>query len=288
MATRSPAGKSIPEGEPDLLVLRDQIDQEIEERQRIGNELLERQIQHMAGVEQLDADYHTWNEYNEQLLTRRFSTSKVAKAYQFVGFYGFGGVGSLQQELKFVQDCIRQQLRKLESIRSQLELYSYEPSFLAREAYSGSQAVHQGTKLFIVHGHDNATKMELADFLRKVTGDEPIILHQQPDSGRTTIEKFEQIASQARFAIILLTPDDVGHERQAEENRDRARQNVIFEFGYFIGRLGRKNVVALYKEGVELPSDIHGVLYKPLSGNWHTELAKELRAAGVDADLASL
>ena len=288
MARRSPAGKSIPEGEPDLLVLHDQFDQEIEERLRIGNELLERQIQDMAGVEQLDADYRTWNEYNTQLLTSRFSTSKVAKTYQSVGFYGFGGVGSLQQELKCVQDDIRRQCRKLESIRSQLKLFSYAPSVSATEVDSVSQVVHRGTKLFIVHGHDSATKMAVADFLRKVTGDDPIILHEQPDSGRTTIEKFEEVASEAKFAIILLTADDVGHERQAEENRDRARQNVIFEFGYFVGRLGRKKVVALYEEGVELPSDINGVLYKPLSGNWHTELWKELRASGIDADLARL
>ena len=130
--------------------------------------------------------------------------------------------------------------------------------------------------------------LEVAEFLEQVTEKRPIILHEQADSGRTIIEKFEAHASDAGFAVILLTADDVGKAKDGTRESARARQNVILEFGFFIGRLGRSRVVALYEHGVELPSDILGVLYKPLAGNWHTELARELQVAGIPADLSKL
>jgi predicted nucleotide-binding protein len=113
-------------------------------------------------------------------------------------------------------------------------------------------------------------------------------LHEQPDSGRTIIEKFEDHASEAGFAVVLLTADDVGRARDETTLNPRARQNVVLELGFFIGRLGRGRVVALHEAGVELPSDLSGVLYKPLAGNWHTALAGELRAAKIEVDLGKL
>ena len=99
------------------------------------------------------------------------------------------------------------------------------------------------------------------------------------------IEKFEDHASEVGFAVVLLTADDVGSAKGAASQNPRARQNVVLEFGFFIAKLGRNRVVALYESDVELPSDLNGVLYKPLAGNWHTALAKELLAAGIEVDL---
>jgi predicted nucleotide-binding protein len=112
---------------------------------------------------------------------------------------------------------------------------------------------------FIVHGHDNEEVLKLKDFLQnKVKTEEPIILHQQPGLGRTIIEKFEDYSSLVNVAIILITPDDVGGKNgKVQENR--ARQNVIFELGYFSGKLGRKRVILLLKGNVEIPSDLLGV-----------------------------
>jgi predicted nucleotide-binding protein len=141
--------------------------------------------------------------------------------------------------------------------------------------------------IFIVHGRDEYLKEMTARFLEKLELG-TIILHEKPDKGRTIIEKFEDHSSDATFAVILLTPDDVG--RLASENdaslSPRARQNVIFEMGYFYGKLGRGKVCALYR-GVEQPSDLHGVLYIPVddSGAWKIHLAKELREAGLKIDL---
>jgi predicted nucleotide-binding protein len=146
----------------------------------------------------------------------------------------------------------------------------------------------QGTKVFVVHGHDGEIKLEVAELLQRITGKRPVILHEQADSGRTIIEKFEDHASEAGFAVVLLTADDVGKAKGAATLNTRARQNVVLELGFFFGKLGRSRVVALYEEGVELPSDIKGVLYKSLAGNWHTELARELRAAGIEIDLSKL
>ena len=143
-------------------------------------------------------------------------------------------------------------------------------------------------EVFIVHGRDESTKQTVARFLEKLRLD-PIILHEQPNQGRTLIEKFEEHA-QAAFAVILLTPDDVGKIVGEEELKPRARQNVILELGYFLGVLGRERVSPLIVDGVEIPSDYDGVAYVPLedSGGWRLELIRELKAAGlhVDANLA--
>ena len=144
-------------------------------------------------------------------------------------------------------------------------------------------------EVFVIHGRDNEAKEAVARFLARLDL-EPVILHEQPNEGRTIIEKFEEHA-QAAFAVVLLTPDDAGAlENEKDTLRPRARQNVIFEFGYFIGRLGRKRVCALTRGDLEMPSDYDGVLYVPLDadGAWRMRLVKELRAAGlnVDANLA--
>jgi len=142
-------------------------------------------------------------------------------------------------------------------------------------------------KIFIVHGHDHEAKEGVARFLEKL-GLEPIILHEQPSSGRTVIEKFETYSGDIAFAVVLLTPDDVGGSSR-ENIKPRARQNVILELGYFLGRLGRIRVCALYKGDVELPSDYQGVLYVDLDDSaWKAKLAQELVEAKLPIDLGGL
>jgi predicted nucleotide-binding protein len=117
-----------------------------------------------------------------------------------------------------------------------------------------------------------------------VHGLEPVILHEQPDRGRTIIDKFEAHADVA-YAVVLLTADDFGGPAGGQR-QSRARQNVIFEPGYFVGRLGRAHVSALYEEGVELPSDFEGVLYVPLARDaWRQRLAREMKVAGLPVDM---
>jgi len=141
-------------------------------------------------------------------------------------------------------------------------------------------------KVFLVHGHDAAVKNAVARFLEQLKL-EPVILHEQTNEGKTIIEKFETNSSVA-FAAVLLTPDDLGYPAgKPDMIRPRARQNVIMELGFFLGRLGRGKVAVLYKEGVEIPSDYQGVVFIPLDDGtgWHLQLARELKQAGLDVDL---
>jgi predicted nucleotide-binding protein len=139
---------------------------------------------------------------------------------------------------------------------------------LVKEATSKSNVKVEGrikdmndNKVFIVHGHDEAKKWELKNFLAGLKLD-PIILHEQDDLGMTIIEKFEYYASQTTFAFVLLTPDDKAPDEQnTAEFKWRARQNVIMELGWFMAKLGRRRVVIIHKGQVEIPSDILGVLY---------------------------
>ncbi|QYD71084.1 nucleotide-binding protein [Paraburkholderia edwinii] len=125
----------------------------------------------------------------------------------------------------------------------------------------------------------------VARFLRPMDFD-PIIPHEQANQGGTVIEKFEA-NSDVAFAVVLLTPDDVGRSIKKEKLKPRARQTVVLELGYFIGHLGRDKVCALRRGDVELPSDYVGVVWEKMDdgGSWKLALARELKAAGHEVDL---
>ena len=155
------------------------------------------------------------------------------------------------------------------------------------EKYCSKMEIVNNKKVFIVHGHNDAIKQEVARTLEHLKL-KPIILHEQPNKGKTLIEKFEDNGSDVGFAVILLTADDLGRSKTKGEkdNKPRARQNVIFEMGYFMSFLTRSHVVVLYEENVELPSDISGILYIPYNDGWKLKFVKELKACGynVSAD----
>jgi predicted nucleotide-binding protein len=172
-------------------------------------------------------------------------------------------------------------------LKGLVELLDTEVQLRRGTAISRARTSPTGHRLFLVHGHDEAALQEVARFLERLEQD-VIILREQPNQGRTIIEKFEDY-SDVGFAVVLLTPDDRGGPASAgfDEQHYRARQNVILELGYFLGRLGRSRVCALYREGVEIPSDYSGILYVKLDadGGWRLQLAKELNAAGLPVDM---
>jgi len=138
-------------------------------------------------------------------------------------------------------------------------------------------------KVFIVHGRDNEVKQEVSRFIESL-GLVAIILHEQASSGMTIIEKIEHYSNEADFAIILYTPCDLGrgsHESKSPA-RNRARQNVVFEHGYLMAKLGRENICPLVKGYIETPNDISGVVYVDLDtpGAWKLEVIKELKVCG--------
>lgn len=140
-------------------------------------------------------------------------------------------------------------------------------------------------KVFIVHGHDGELKQSVARIVEK-QGIEAIILSEQANQGNTIIEKFEQY-SDVSGAICLFTADDLAKAKSGDTMQPRARQNVVFEAGYFMGKLGRRNVVILADSGIETPSDLSGVVYTN-TVNWQVDLLKELKAMGYTVDFNKL
>ena len=144
-------------------------------------------------------------------------------------------------------------------------------------------------KVFIVHGHDELALEQVIAFIKDIKL-EPIVLKNQANLGNTIIEKLEQY-SDVGFAIVLYTPCDIGASIQDKNNiRERARQNVVFEHGYLIGKLGRDNVCALVKGDIEKPNDISGLVYIELDSQkaWRFNIARDMKKLGYDIDLNNL
>lgn len=152
------------------------------------------------------------------------------------------------------------------------------------EAKPVSTTTPRSDNIFIVHGHDGEARETVARFIERL-GFKPIILHEQANRGRTIIEKVEA-NSDVGFAIVLLTHDDEGRVTGSSDFEPRARQNVLLELGYFIGRLGRENVCALKRGQVEIPSDFAGVVWEAMGpdGGWKQAIGRELVAAGYTVD----
>ena len=148
----------------------------------------------------------------------------------------------------------------------------------------------RSNKIFVIHGHDNEMKSDVTQTLQKLDLD-PIILHETPNSEQTLIEKISDYAH-VSFAVVLLSPDDLAYpeEKTPEEAKYRAKQNVIFELGYFLGLLGKQNVIAIYrkKKGFEIPNNYNGVLWIEYKTGWYFELIRELQAANFDVDANKL
>ncbi|MET3370645.1 UNVERIFIED_CONTAM: putative nucleotide-binding protein [Jeotgalibacillus campisalis] len=140
------------------------------------------------------------------------------------------------------------------------------------------------SEIFLVHGHDDMAVLQVSDWVHDLTGVKPIILSKQINKGQTLIEKFETYSKEAACAIVLMTPDDDARsKRDPTSVEERARQNVVFELGYFYGKLKRENVIVM-NFGVELPGDIKGMVYIGKDG-WKLDLGRELAALGYSAHL---
>jgi hypothetical protein len=168
------------------------------------------------------------------------------------------------------------------ALRGQQSSGTEQPPYAPPSAQPAPRSL--GDRVFIVHGRHDASKQEVARFLEQI-GIEAVILHERPNAGRTIITKFQEESAGVAFAVVLMTPDDVGGLPD-QPLQSRARQNVIFELGFFIGKLGASKVCALVAGNIEKPSDFDAVVYIQYGSNtgWKTELARELRHAGVRFD----
>jgi len=194
----------------------------------------------------------------------------------------------LEKQVRNLHRDTTYRINHLMSIRERLSIIPEDASPTHVITLLQERPMNPSNKVFVVHGHDELAKQSVARFIEKL-GLQAIILHEQTNQGKTIIEKFEA-QSDVGFAVILLTPDDVGASKAAhaagQALNERARQNVVFEHGFLIGRFGREKVCALHK-GVETPSDLQGVIYIPLddAGTWRLSLAREMKDAGMNVDL---
>ena len=180
-------------------------------------------------------------------------------------------------------ESVRRELAEIESVVNLLGLVSEQG---ASEAMTQWKAAGD-RRILVVYGRNEEIKEKVARFLMKL-GLEPVLLDEQAARGRTLIEKLGG-ESPVAFAVVLLTADDVGalaSQSQSHDVRLRARQNVILELGFSLGKLTRRRVCALYEAGVELPSDFHGVEYTSIdaAGAWRAKLARELHEVGLRFD----
>jgi predicted nucleotide-binding protein len=176
----------------------------------------------------------------------------------------------------------------IKSLKLALDALKQDTFNEVRKTTSESTSAAISNRIFVVHGHDHALRTEVESFLHEI-GLEPVVLHRKPDEGRTIIEKFEH-HSDVGYAFILLTADEVAYtvdqEKLSDDQRKkemRARPNVIFEFGYFVGRLGRDRVCCIHKGDVVLPSDLDGLVYKKIKTSLDSQafsIIRELKAAG--------
>jgi len=215
-----------------------------------------------------------WDLYGNEILRRAFSDESILneyKAIQLTKYYG-----DWEDRLRTHEIRVRKRITFLEALVQRLKI-------IPEGGESTAPVSAGGERVFIIHGHDEASKSQVARLVEKL-GFNAIILAEQTNRGRTIIEKLER-HSDVAFAVAILTPDDIVGAKSA-----RARQNVILELGHFEGRLGRDRVCILYTPGVEIPSDIRGVAFYELdkAGAWRYSLAKELRDAGFPVDMNKL
>ncbi len=263
-------------------------------------ERLNQLISEIGGIERNTTEHARWLSNILRILDSKFgqdsqySLTIRSLPWKETGSRIYSGFDISSQIESDNQRAFRRQMEQakgilLSAVDALTERLSESEEESAQKDDRTSRGSFDSNKIFVVHGHNETIKQTVARTLKGI-GLSPIILAEQPDKGRTVIEKFENEGNDVGFAIILLTADDKGRKNKARKMQSRARQNVVFEMGYFMALLGRERVMLLLQPGVEEPSDLKGVVYTPLDkdGAWKYRLVKELREQGYDVSTDSL
>lgn len=239
------------------------------------------------------AEFHKWQDFTAEIFKQAFDDPNNEYHSRFVSRGQAMIITGNEDWMKEYHDEIKDKISYIETFIQKMPLI---PSSIVKQQEPEDKKSDNvdKKKVFIVHGHNDALKTKVARVVEQM-GLKAIILHEQEDYGKTVIEKFEDNAEDIGFAIILLTADDlaVSHKDLNKEKKevgfkakyfDRARQNVIFEMGFFVGRLGRANVFELQENGIEEPSDLKGIIYTPIDDEdmWRFKLAKRLKSVGYE------
>ena len=224
-------------------------------------------------------DFETWRATTEVVLRYAVGDDdQLVRDFRSVR-YGLIAATTDTPDYLFAQaqgDGVREGIALLNAARMKVEILDDEVDEDAPDLRAAR------SEIFIVHGRDEGHKEAVARLVQDLTNRRPVILHEQASGGDTIIEKLERATSTAAFAIVIATGDDVGRFKEANDDRPRARQNVVLELGYFFGLLGRRNVLLLFEPDVERPSDTDGIVHVELdsSRGWRIALANELENEG--------
>jgi predicted nucleotide-binding protein len=275
---------------PRLVMPREELAQLLKQQIVAGQTFIESTKMRLVSDADIDAR-DRWSNRNKEILQRAFDHEHYRSEYNMAVATGVvhlsrGGPSRGESQGDFAT-AVSARINYLQGLLERLDVIPVAVEAATAAARKAGRPV-ASRNVFIVHGRDEAAKQTVARFLSTLDL-EPIILHEQASRGQTIVEKFEA-NSEVAFAIVLVTPDDEGRLRGDSDLRPRARQNVVWEWGYFVGKFGRGNVCALYSPGTELPSDLQGVAWVELDtgGAWRLELARELLAAGINVDLNRL
>lgn len=273
----------------ELKISKEEAEQKLKDRIEKGKEFIDNSS---LSYEDLEKLFDKWDDFNNELLKRIFTTDEYQNSYMWSGdnivaYNSFYDAPSSWEKMAKLKKEIQDRNHCLETLIEKLELIP----IISTVSHNKTSLINgDSKKVFIVHGRDEVSKANL-EILLKDMGLEPIVLHRQADEGQTVIEKFERHGSSVSYAFILLTPDEIAYlsnedsltdnERKKEK---RARPNVIFEFGYFVGKLGRNRVCCLYTGDVEILSDLKGLVYKQYHKDvkevaW--DIQKDLKAVGI-------
>ncbi len=227
--------------------------------------------------------FRAWKVKAKRFLIKRYGEeSYEVREFQKTSFSL--GAGYYASEEAFIQAC-RNGLATMKEI---FDIYLNEIREGSKQQTESKKEIgvlkRDFSRVFIVHGHNGELKEGVARLLEQ-QGIQPIILHEQANQGATIIEKIEA-HSDVQAVVCLFTADDLGRNK-SETEQPRARQNVVFETGYFMGKLGRDRVMMLSDKGIELPSDLQGVVYTDTE-QWKMNLLKELKKIGYSVDANTL
>lgn len=272
-----------PPGESVLRLPKADAESILRERISLGRKIALDAKLYAENLDRLKGLVNDWRDYNRAWLDKNLG-GEAAADYQAVCDARYtNGIGPVRVVTTGTyRKEIEASVAKLQSIHDRLEMWVPRPNAAASTRRGEDQA--PDAPIFIVHGHDTFRAESIARAVEQVTRRATIILREQPDSGRTIIEKLEHHADQVSYAIVVLTGDDKGGAAHTTGTRPRGRQNVIFELGYFYALLGRDRVSVLIQPGVEKPSDVDGIVYITLDDGdaWKAKLYRELRQAGFD------
>ncbi len=273
----------------ELKISKEEAEQKLKDRIEKAKEFIDNSSLSHDDLEKL---FDKWDDFNNELLKRIFTTDEYQNGYMWSGdnvvaYNSFYDAPSSWEKMAKLKKEIQDRNHYLETLIEKLELIP----MISTVSHNKTSLINgDSKKVFIVHGRDEVSKANLEILLTEM-GLEPIVLHRQADEGQTVIEKFEKHGSDVVYAFILLTPDEIAYlsnedsfpdnERKKEK---RARPNVIFEFGYFVGKLGRNRVCCLYTGDVEIPSDLKGLVYKQYHNSVEEvaySIQKDLKVVGI-------